>query len=154
MTWAGAGGFWYYLRERGANQNNLASKTDILPLDTQSKFYYLAYNKETNAPVWDDPRNNLTAEYARLRTGGNGPYAANDQYLYDATYLKLKMLQIGYTFPKAWTRKAYVNNLRIFVSGENLLTITKYPGVDPEIGGGLNIYPISRLLSLGVNVSF
>ncbi|HMM03417.1 MULTISPECIES: TonB-dependent receptor [unclassified Dysgonomonas] len=154
MTWAGAGGFWYYLRERGANQNNLASKTDILPLDTQSKFYYLAYNKETSAPIWDDPRNNLTAEYARLRTGGNGPYAANDQYLYDATYLKLKMLQIGYTFPKAWTRKAYVNNLRIFVSGENLLTITKYPGVDPEIGGGLNIYPISRLLSLGVNVSF
>jgi len=79
---------------------------------------------------------------------------ANDQYLYDASYLKLKNLQIGYTFPKEWVRKAYIDNLRVFVSGENLLTITDYPGVDPEIGSGLNIYPISRQLSVGVNVSF
>lgn len=154
MTWAGAGGFWYYLRERGANKNNLSSKTDVLPLDTRSKFYYLAYNNETGAPVWDDPSNNLTAGYARLRTGGDGTYVANDQYLYDASYLKLKNLQIGYTFPKEWVRKAYIDNLRVFVSGENLLTITDYPGVDPEIGSGLNIYPISRQLSVGVNVSF
>lgn len=154
MTWAGAAGFWYYLRERGANKNNLASKTDILPLDTRQKFYYLAYDKNTGNPIWDDPNNNLTAEYARLRTGGDGPYVANDQFLYDASYLKLKMLQVGYTLPKTWTKKAYISNLRVFVSGENLLTLTHYPGVDPEIGSGLNVYPISRLLSMGVNISF
>ena len=154
MTWAGAGGFWYYLRERGANKNNLASKTDVLPLNTRDKFYYLAYDQTTGAPIWNDPSNNLAAEYARLRTGGEGTYEANDQFLYDASYLKLKNLQIGYTFPKEWMRKAFIENLRVFVTGENLLTITSYPGVDPEIGSGLNIYPISRQLSVGVNVSF
>lgn len=154
MTWAGAGGFWYYLREKGANRNNLSSKTDVLPLDTRNKFYYLAYDHTTGAPIWDDPSNNLTAEYARLRTGGDGTYVANDQFLYDASYLKLKNLQIGYTFPKEWMRKAFIENLRVFVTGENLLTITGYPGVDPEIGSRLDIYPISRQLSVGVNVSF
>lgn len=153
MTWAGAGGFWYYLRERGANKNNLSSKTDVLPLNTRSKFYYLAYDA-SGEPLWNDPSNNLTAAYARLRTGGDGPYQENNQFLYDASYLKLKNLQIGYTFPKEWIRKAFIENLRVFVAGENLLTITDYPGVDPEIGSGLNIYPISRQLSFGVNVSF
>lgn len=154
MTWAGAGGFWYYLRERGANKNNLPSKTDALPPDARDKFYYLAYDRTTGAPIWDDPSNNLSASYARLRTGGDGPYVANDQFLYDASFLKLKTLQIGYTFPKEWVRKASLDNLRIFVSGENLLTFTDYPGVDPEIGSGLNVYPISRQLSVGLNVSF
>ena len=154
MTWAGAAGFWYYLRERGANVNNISTQTNVLPTDARNMFYYLAYDRETGTPLWDDPSNNLTAPYARLRTGSDTPYAANEQYLYNASYLKLKTLQIGYTLPKAWTDKIYVNRLRVFASGENLLTITDYPGVDPEQGAGLNIYPISRQLSLGVNVVF
>jgi TonB-linked SusC/RagA family outer membrane protein len=154
MTWAGAAGFWYYLRERGANINNIPTMTNVLPSDTRSMFYYLAYDKNTGAPLWDDPANNLTAEYARLRTGSDAPYAANEQFLYDASYLKLKTLQIGYTLPKIWTDKIFANRLRLFVSGENLLTLTNYIGVDPEQGSGLAIYPISRQLSLGVNIAF
>ena len=128
--------------------------TNVLPSDARNMFYYLEYDKNTGAPLWDDPANNLTAQYARLRTGSDAPYAANEQFLYDASYLKLKMLQIGYTLPKRWTDKAFINRLRLFVSGENLLTFTDYIGVDPEQGSGLNIYPISRQLSLGVNISF
>lgn len=154
MTWAGAAGFWYYLRERGANQNNLSTQTTILPSDARNMFYYLAYDKESGLPLWDDPANNLTGQYARLRSGSDTPYAANDQYLYDASYLKLKTLQIGYTLPKVWTDKVFINRLRVFASGENLLTFTSYPGVDPEQGAGLNLYPISRQLSLGVNIVF
>jgi hypothetical protein len=56
--------------------------------------------------------------------------------------------------PKAWVDKAYISNLRVFLSGENLLTFTNYPGVDPELGSGLDVYPIARLLSVGVNLSF
>jgi TonB-linked SusC/RagA family outer membrane protein len=154
MTWAGAAGFWYYLRERGANKNNLTTRTDILPSDARNMFYYLAYDKDNGMPLWNDPANNLTAEYARLRTGSDAPYADNEQFLYDASYLKLKMLQIGYTLPKVWTDKAFINRMRVFVSGENLLSFTGYPGVDPEQGSGLNIYPITRQLSLGVNIVF
>jgi TonB-linked SusC/RagA family outer membrane protein len=154
MTWAGATGFWYYLFERGANRNYLTVQTDVLPADARSKFYYLAYDATTGEPLWSDSRNNLSAEYARLRFGSGGPHTDNDQFLYDASYLKLKTLQIGYTLPKVWTDKVAINSLRIFASGENLLMFTNYPGVDPEAGSGLNIYPISRLLSLGVNLSF
>ena len=154
MTWAGAAGFWYYLRERGANINHLETRTNILPSDARNMFYYLAYDRETAAPLWDDPANNLTAKYARLRSGGAGPFVANEQFLYKASYLKLKTVQIGYTLPKIWTDRAYMDRMRIFVSGENLLTITDYIGVDPEQGSGLNVYPLTRQISLGVNISF
>jgi TonB-linked SusC/RagA family outer membrane protein len=153
MTWAGAAGFWYYLHERGVNRNYLATQGDVLPADAREKFYYLAYNAD-GSPDWTNPNNNLTAEYARLRNGSAGAYKVNDQFLYDASYLKLKTLQVGYTFPKSWTSRAHIGSLRVFLSGENLLTFTKYPGVDPELGSGVAVYPIARLLSAGLNISF
>jgi TonB-linked SusC/RagA family outer membrane protein len=153
MTWAGAAGFSYYLYERGINRNYLSTQTDVLPLDAASRFYYVAYDANSN-PDWTNPDNNLTAGYARLRSGSTGAYVANEQFLYDASYLKLKNMQIGYTVPKGLMNKIHVNNLRVFVSGENLLMLTSYPGVDPEIGSGLNVYPISRSLTFGLNLSF
>ena len=139
MTWAGQAGFHYYLHERGVNRNYITSQTDALPADARQKF-------------WSEE--NPTAEYARLRVGGAGAYMVNDQFLYDASFLKLKTVQIGYSFPKALLQKASIDGLRLFVTGENLLTITSYPGVDPELGAGVNVYPIARLLSVGVNLSF
>ncbi|MDR1631707.1 MAG: TonB-dependent receptor [Dysgonamonadaceae bacterium] len=153
MTWAGAAGFSYYLHERGVNRNYLTTQTDALPADATSKFYYVAWDANGD-PDWSNPLNNLTAEYARLRNGSAGAYVENDQFLYDASYLKLKTLQIGYTLPQKWTSKAKMNDLRIFVSGENLLTVTNYPGLDPELGSGVALYPIARLLSAGINLSF
>jgi TonB-linked SusC/RagA family outer membrane protein len=153
MTWAGAAGFSYYLQERGVNRNYLVTQADALPADAVSKFYYVAWDANGD-PDWSNPLNNLTAEYARLRNGSAGVYVENDQFLYDASYLKLKTLQIGYTLPQKWTSKAKINDLRIFVSGENLLTITGYPGLDPELGSGVALYPIARLLSAGINLSF
>jgi TonB-linked SusC/RagA family outer membrane protein len=153
MTWAGAAGFWYYLHERGVNRNYLSTQTDVLPADAVSKFYYVAWDADGN-PDWNSPLNNLTAEYARLRNGSAGAYVVNDQFLYDASYLKLKTLQIGYTLPQKWTGKARLNNARVFLSGENLLTFTGYPGLDPELGSNVNLYPIARLFSAGINISF
>jgi TonB-linked SusC/RagA family outer membrane protein len=153
MTWAGAAGFWYYLHERGVNRNYLTTQTDVLPADAASKFYYVAWDANGD-PDWSNPNNNLTAEYARLRNGSAGAYVVNNQFLYDASYLKLKTLQIGYTLPKSLMSKAHIANLRVFLSGENLLTITKYPGLDPELGSGVNLYPIARLFSAGINLSF
>jgi hypothetical protein len=153
MTWAGAAGFWYYLHERGVNRNYINTQGDVLPADAASKFYYVAWDANGD-PDWSNPSNNLTAEYARLRNGAAGVYVANDQFLYNASYLKLKTLQVGYTIPKKWVNKANVGGLRVFLSGENLLTFTKYPGVDPELGSGVAVYPIARLLSAGINLSF
>lgn len=77
----------------------------------------------------------------------------SDWYLEKGNYLRLKNLLIGYTFKKmSWNQ-----GLRVFFSGDNLLTFTKYTGMDPEVGGiGLDggQFPISRVFSLGANVKF
>lgn len=86
------------------------------------------------------------------------------KYLQNAAYMRLKNLQIGYTLPKAIVEKIKLQNLRIFVSGENLLTITSLSKtMDPETAGiGIQsnsqangtAYPLSRTYSFGLSVNF
>lgn len=79
-------------------------------------------------------------------------------YVEDGSYLRFKVCQIGYTLPQQLLRKAYIQNLRLFVQGENLLTITNYSGYDPEVGtrngfdGGT--YPQARTFTVGANIIF
>jgi hypothetical protein len=73
--------------------------------------------------------------------------------------VRIKDLQFGYTLPARLSQNAYMERLRIFVSAQNLLTFTKYPGFDPEIGAGgvgvdKGIYPQARTYTIGVNVHF
>lgn len=78
------------------------------------------------------------------------------RYLANAAYLRLKNLQIGYTLPQAWTSKVGISRCRLFLSFENLLTITGLPqGFDPESlnNTGKN-YPLARNISFGMNVNF
>ncbi len=97
------------------------------------------------------------------------PYNTNEQrkntqgqtrYLEDASYLRLKNLQIGYTLPSFWLEKlGFINSVRVHASGENLWTKTNLnQNFDPEtLGGGWGagkIYPPSRVLSFGLNVTF
>jgi TonB-linked SusC/RagA family outer membrane protein len=92
---------------------------------------------------------------AGKETGAN---TVSSLYVEDGAYFRLKVLQLGYTLPKAITQKALISNLRLFVQGENLFTLTKYTGLDPEVGtrngfdGGT--YPQPRILTMGVNLSF
>jgi hypothetical protein len=77
-------------------------------------------------------------------------------FLRDASYIRLKNLTIGYTFPTEMLAKAGINKLRIFASGDNLLTWTNYPGLDPERGGSGTFltYPQNKIYSFGVNLQF
>lgn len=106
---------------------------------------------------------NLDAYYPRLMFGGPNNIYSNTRYLQNAAYCRLKNVTIGYTLPQALTRKAYIENCRIFFSGENLATITKFTGTgDPELidaydnqGWGYGkVYPLSRVFSVGLNVTF
>ena len=74
-------------------------------------------------------------------------------YLFNGNYLKLKNLTVGYTLPAAISKKAYMDNLRLYVSIENVFNITKYPGQDPELGATPE-YTSLRQFAFGVNVSF
>lgn len=85
----------------------------------------------------------------------------SDFYLEDASYLRLKNLTIGYDLSDLLHRSAYLSDrksaLSVYVSGENLFTITNYSGLDPEVGGkGLDgcKYPVSRVLSFGIKLTY
>ena len=94
----------------------------------------------------------------RLTTGSNGGYNQERStfWLHSCNYLRLKNLQIGYTIPKYILSVIGVQNLRIYLSGENLFTITKWPGLDPEKlpkKGSEQPYPLIKTFSLGINIS-
>lgn len=102
-----------------------------------------------------------TNSYPRLVNGdpNNNFSRFTKFYLEDGDYFRIKTIQLGYTLPKSITEKALIKRLRVYVTGENLLTFTKYSGYDPEVGGGtLSIdrgqYPQARSYMVGVNVDF
>jgi len=75
--------------------------------------------------------------------------------LKDMSYLRVKQLQLGYTLPEALLQKAKLTGVRVFASGENLFTFTKFMGVDPEKPAGSYLtYPQNKAVSLGVSVKF
>ena len=82
----------------------------------------------------------------------------SDRFVEDGSYTRLKNISLGYTLPKEIFQK-YISKLRVYVSGQNLVTITDYSGFDPEIGGGefgidRGKYPQPKSVLVGVQVSF
>ena len=104
---------------------------------------------------------NKGAYYPRVSWNGGRNIQTQTRYLQNAAYARLKNITIGYTLPKELTRKVYIENLRFFVSGENLLTITNFTEAgDPELigagwGGEIGkTYPLSKTFSCGLSVTF
>ena len=91
-------------------------------------------------------------------------YRVSDAMVFDASFFKIKQIQLGYSFPKRLLNKIAVSNLRLYVSLDDWFTFTKYPGLDPETSGygssgsamaiDYGSYPISKKVVFGVNVSF
>jgi TonB-linked SusC/RagA family outer membrane protein len=81
----------------------------------------------------------------------------SDRFLESGDYLRLKNITIGYTLPKHLTKKALMEEVRFSISGQNLYTLTRYTGLDPEVGGSgidSNVYPITRNFTFGLNIMF
>lgn len=81
----------------------------------------------------------------------------SSRFIESGAYFRLKNLQIGYTIPSKLTEKAHINRCRLYVSGSNLFTLTKYTGYDPEVGtAGVDYgnYPQSRTITFGINLNF
>lgn len=101
------------------------------------------------------PRPSFTDRNKKVQTG----------YLQNGAYCRLKNLTVGYTFPKVWTQKAGIERLRVYFSADNLLTFTSLSNAfDPESNGDAynnksdsyvgKVYPLQRVLSVGVNINF
>lgn len=106
--------------------------------------------------AWTPDRPDATVPRLSLNDANQNFSRPSDWYLEDGSYLRLKNLTVGYTLPAAWTGRARAGaSLRFYASAENLATITKYSGLDPEVGGiGLDVgtYPLPRTFTVGLNL--
>lgn len=109
-------------------------------------------------------RNRWTMTNASATVPSAKGYVRNDVYsrfIEDGSFLRLKNITLGYTFPQRLTRKVFVSRLRVYATAENLLLFTKYSGYDPEVSMSSNpmmpgydygSYPKSRIVTLGIEV--
>ena len=105
---------------------------------------------------------NTTGTVPRAGANNMEKYITSDAMVFDGSYFKIKQIQLGYTLPKTWLRKACIDNLRLYCSLDDFFTFTKYPGFDPEASSdstsGMGIdkggYPASKKVVFGLNVTF
>ncbi|TAN17681.1 MAG: TonB-dependent receptor [Chitinophagaceae bacterium] len=119
-----------------------------------------------NADRWSPSNQNTTIPNIRLPNDPTGPGAASvyqSKFVEDGSYVRLKTINLGYTFPDKLLSRLKVTTLRIYVSAQNLLTLTKYSGYDPEVsayqsvltpGVDFSSYPRPFVVTGGLNLSF
>ena len=117
-----------------------------------------APNRDYIKGMWTE-ENPYGATHPKLywdNMGGSKNTRANSYFLKDASYFRLKNITFGYTLPKVWTSKLALSRVRVYFSGDNLLTITSYKGLDPERAsdGRDAVYPQNKIYSFGINVEF
>ncbi len=110
-------------------------------------------NKDITDNAWT-PDNPYGSRYPILRNEADSRNnVASDAFVHDASYLRCKNIQVGYTIPSQITKKFFVENLKVYASIDNLFTITRFPGLDPEVGATVG-YPAVRQYSMGLNITF
>jgi TonB-linked SusC/RagA family outer membrane protein len=104
---------------------------------------------------------NTGSKIPRLsKTDPNGNFSTpSDWYIEDGSYIRLKNITIGYDLTSALRKLTHFaergSSLNVYFSGENLLTITKYSGMDPEVGGfDALLYPVSRVFAFGIKLTY
>ena len=101
----------------------------------------------------------------KLDITDNYSYQPSTYYIEDASYLRAKVVQLGYRLPSSLLSRVKIDNARVYVQGQNLFTITDYQGIDPTMGTRNNAteqwtgidygnYPTARVLMVGLNLSF
>ena len=110
---------------------------------------------------WTPDRTNTNVPIATNFPSFSSCLEVNSYYLEKGSYLRLKNLQLGYTFPESITSKVNIKSLRVYLQAVNLFTITKYSGLDPELSGpdqnyGIDAgaYPLVKQVLVGLNLNF
>ncbi len=117
------------------------------------------YEKAWRGPGTSDTDPILTS------VNNNDNFRFSDYLVQDASYMRLKNLQVGFNIPEELCKKIKMSDCRFWIGGTNLFTVTKYPGIDPEVGTSSkpvwgegwdwnSYFPFSREIILGINVSF
>jgi len=118
------------------------------------------YNWEKHVlGAWTGPGTSNTEPIASY--GGNN-YLPSDKFIQNGSFTRLRNVTLGYTLPLAITRKIAINQLRIYIKGSNIYTISKFTGYTPEIGSSdvlsngidYGAYPVTSVYSFGINLTF
>ena len=138
---------------QGAELLYAVTRADALQQNTLKIFYSDAW-KNASSSGYKYPKPDSSDKF----------YRCSNMRVYDASFFKIKQIQLGYTLPRKLVKKFAMSSLRAYVSLDDWFTFTKYPGLDPETShvgssaSGLGVdygsYPISKKLVFGVNVSF
>lgn len=127
---------------------------------------YPQYNSMVLKDDWNrwEKAGDIATHPKAVVNGNKLSYKPSSRYLEDGSYLRLRNVTFAYNFPESVTKKLNISNLRVFVSGDNLLTLTKFSGMDPEVSdlepntanSGVSgfRYPISKKVMFGVNLNF
>jgi TonB-linked SusC/RagA family outer membrane protein len=138
---------------QGAELLYAVTRADALQQNTLKIFYTDAWQSSSSSG-YKYPKPDSSDKF----------YRCSNLRVYDASFFKIKQIQLGYNLPRKLVKKIAMSSLRAYVSLDDWFTFTKYPGLDPETShvgssaSGLGIdygsYPISKKLVFGVNVSF
>jgi hypothetical protein len=109
---------------------------------------------------WTGPGS--TNEHPRLTTGATNNNLFSDYYVEDGSFVRLRNVQFGYTLPKNAAKKVHVETLRVYVAANNILTLTRYMGFDPDLGSSnvlsagvdYGMYPQARSIMSGIQIKF
>lgn len=131
-----------------------------------NKYFYEGMNSGSNflkssLTSWTSSNPNTSTPRA-IYNDPNGNLKESDRFLEKGDFIRLRQVQLGYSMPASLVQKAYISNLRFYVSGDNLLTFTGYEGIDPEfsrasvLNAGIDnlIYPFTRMFTVGAQISF
>lgn len=131
-----------------------------------NKYFYEAMNSGSNMlkstlRAWT-PANMNTDVPRAMYQDPSGNSRESTRFLEKGDFVRLRQVQLGYTFPTVLTRKIYMDKVRLYVSAENLFTITGYDGIDPEfsrasvLNTGIDkfVYPFTRSFTLGAQITF
>lgn len=126
----------------------------FFPLENNGNVQRDAYENR-----WTTANPDPNADYPKMAIITSGFYGTNrvDFWFRNATFIRLKNAQVGYTLPKSLLQKTFLQNVRIYASGENLFTLSRYyKGWDPEMATGTSgwFYPLTKLYVVGLNVRF
>jgi TonB-linked SusC/RagA family outer membrane protein len=104
---------------------------------------------------WSEENQNMHATWPRLSPIVNwNNTQPSSWWLRNGAFLRLKQAEIGYTIPGRWQQKMHISNLRLYVSGTNLLLFSKFKMWDVEMAGSGLKYPVQRVFNIGLNLSF
>ncbi len=106
---------------------------------------------------WEKPGDIATHPQPKMN-GNNDAHSTSSRYLEDGSFFRLKNVTLAYDFPQAWMKKARIQGLKVYVSGDNLATFSKFSGMDPEIdteyGTYDTNYPVPMTVVGGIQITF